>query len=43
LTWPARTPWSSASGIDAAEVLPCSCTVTTTLSGGRAASWPCPA
>src|SRR5256885_4634372 len=23
LTWPLRTPWSSASGIEAAEVLPC--------------------
>src|SRR5256885_5636898 len=32
LTWPLRTPWSSASGIEAAEVLPCWSTVTTTLS-----------
>ncbi len=31
---PLRTAWSSASGIEAAEVLPCSSTVTTSLSNG---------
>ncbi len=34
LTWPVRTPWSSASGIDAADVLPCWSTVTTSLDSG---------
>ena len=34
LTWPARTAWSSARGIEAAEVLPCWSTVTTILSVG---------
>src|SRR5207244_1591472 len=35
LTRPSRTAWSSASGIDAAEVLPCWSTVTTIFSSGR--------
>jgi hypothetical protein len=41
LTWPLRTAESSASGIEAAEVLPCWSTVTTTLSMGSFSVWPC--